>query len=177
MFDATALREVYDTLLEAAAAVADSGPPLPPPPGEWNAERILAHVSLVTAATMAAASAVAAGEHATYDNRLALDTWTIDRVVDLAGGFPGLRERLCRQAEMLCGFGGPALSDAELDSPVPTRLLSAGALLLDQAMPLRNLFIGLIDVEIPGHTRQLLALRGNGDGTGRASARAGAVTR
>ncbi|MGW3540436.1 hypothetical protein ACWDNI_07785 [Nocardia niigatensis] len=176
MFDVAALRGVYNDLLKAAVAVADSGPPLPPPPGEWNAERILAHVCLVTAATLASASAVAAGAHTTYDNRLAQDTWTIDRLVDLAGGCSGLRERLRRQAEMLCGFGGPALSDAELDTPVPTRLLSAGALLLDQAVPLRNLFIGLIDVEIPGHTRQLLALRGHGDGTGRAEVRAGAVT-
>ncbi|MTE14967.1 hypothetical protein [Nocardia aurantiaca] len=176
MFDTTPLREVYGSLLEAAATVADSGRPPTPAPGEWDADQILAHVCLVTAAAITAASAVAAGDHATYDNRIALDIWTIGRVIDLAGGRAGLCERLRRQAEILCGFGGPALSDAELDTLVPTRLLSAGTLLLDQAVPLRDLFLGLIDVEIPGHTRQLLALCGNGDGTGRADARAGAVT-
>ncbi|AYF74376.1 hypothetical protein D7D52_11465 [Nocardia yunnanensis] len=158
MFDAAALRQVYDALLEAAATVADSPELGRPASGEWNADQILAHVCLVSSATVAAAAAVAAGEHTVYDNRIAQDIWTIDRLVDLAGGRPGLRERLRRQAEILCGFGGSALTAAELDTLVPTRLISAGALLLDQPMPLRSLFTGLIDAEIPGHTRQLLAL-------------------
>lgn len=158
MLDTTTLREAYDSLLEAAATVDDSARLRTPPPGEWNADRILAHVCLVTAGTIAAVAAVAAGEHTTYDNRHALDTWTIDRVAEQAGGPCGLRERLRRQAEILCGFGGPALSDPELDSPVPLLGLSAGALLTDAVVPLRGLFGGLADIEIPNHTRQLLDL-------------------
>ncbi|WP_280255330.1 DinB family protein [Nocardia wallacei] len=158
MSDTTALREAYDSLLEAVGTVGASAHLRTPPPGEWNAEQILAHVCLVTAGTIAAVAAVAAGEHTTYDNRHALDTWTIDRVAERAGGFSGLRERLRRQADILCGFGGPALSDAELDSPVPLLGLSAGTLLNEAVVPLRGLFEGLADIEIPNHTRQLLAL-------------------
>jgi hypothetical protein len=158
MLDTTAMREAYDAILEASVTVAGTAHLRTPPPGEWNADRILAHVCLVTAGTIAAAAAVAAGEHTTHDNRHALDTWTIDRAAERAGGFSGLRERLRRQAEILCGFGGPALSDSELDSPVLFLGLSAGALLTDAVVPLRGLFEGLADIEIPNHTRQLLAL-------------------
>ena len=74
---------------------------------------------------IAAAARVAAGTNTTYDNRIAHDTWTLDRVIALAGGNAGLRERIRRQGEALCAFGGSALSEAELDTlgadaaPVP----------------------------------------------------------
>ena len=89
------------------------------------------------------------------------DTWTLDRVIALAGGTAGLRARIDGQAEALCAFGGSALSDAELDTPVPTLLLSHGKVMLDQAVPLRDLFTGLAEGEVPGHTRQLRALPGH----------------
>ena len=41
---------------------------------------------------------------------------------------------------------------------VPTLLLSHGAVLVDQPMPLRDLIGGLAEAELPGHTKQLLAL-------------------
>lgn len=161
--DTIPLRDAYRALLDAAATVADSGDPsLLPPAGEWNADQILAHVSIVNAATIAAVSAIASGTNTTYDNRLALDTWTIERLIALAGGNAGLRDRIRRQADALCTLGGPALSDAELDTPVPTRLLSKDIVLVDQPMPLRDLITGLAEAELPGHTRQLLALLPSG---------------
>jgi hypothetical protein len=157
--DTTPLREAFRSLLDAAAAVTDHGDASPvPPPGEWNAEQILAHVSLVSAATIAAIGCVAAGANTTYDNRIALDTWTIDHVIALADGYAGLRDRIRRQADALCAVAGPMLSDAELDTPVPTRLVSKATVLADQAMPLRGLITGLAETELPGHTAQLLAL-------------------
>jgi len=157
--DTAPLRDAYRALLDAAATVADSGDTTPvPPPGEWNADQILAHVALVNAATIAAVSAVASGAHTTYDNRIAQDTWTIGRAITLAGGNAGLRERIRVEGDALCALGGPTLSEAELDTPVPARLLSNDTLLLDQPVPLRDLITGLADVELPGHTAQLLAL-------------------
>jgi hypothetical protein len=50
------------------------------------------------------------------------------------------------------------LSEAELGTLVPTLLLSNGAVLADQPLPLRDLLSGLADAELPGHTAQLLAL-------------------
>jgi hypothetical protein len=157
--DTFALRDAYHALLNAAATVADVADTSPAPPaGEWTADQILAHVSLVNAATLAAAACVASGANATYDNRTALDTWTIERVIARAGGNAGLRERIRLQGDALCAVAGPALSEAELGTLVPTLLLSNGAVLVDQPLPLRDLVIGLAEVELPGHTKQLLAL-------------------
>ncbi|MEU9077480.1 hypothetical protein [Kitasatospora sp. NPDC048538] len=156
MLDTTRLRAAYRALLDAAAA---PGTPAAPPDGEWTADQVLAHVSLVTATTLAAVSAVTAGANTGYDNRHALDTWTIDRTIALAGGgTAGLRERIRVQGEALCALAGPGLSEAELDTPVPTLLLSNGTVLVDRPLPLRDLLTGLADVELPAHTAQFRAL-------------------
>lgn len=154
--DTTPLRDAYRALLDAAATVSDTSPA--PPAGEWNADQILAHVSIINAATIAAAACVASGTNTTYDNRTALDTWSIERVIALAGSNAGLRERIRLQGDALCAFGGPALSEAELDTLVPTLLLSNGKVLVDQPIQLRDIITGLAEVELPGHTKQLLAL-------------------
>jgi hypothetical protein len=157
--DTTPLRDAYRALLDAAATVADTGDPSAlPPAGEWNADQILAHVAIINAATIAAISAITSGANTTYDNRIALDTWTINRLIALTGGNAGLRDRIRLQADALCALGGPMLSEAELNSPVPTRLLSNDAVLVDQPMPLKDLITGLAQAELPGHTKQLLAL-------------------
>jgi hypothetical protein len=163
--DTTPLRDAYRALLDAATTVADSGETSGPPAGEWNADQILAHVTIVGATTIAAASCVASGANTAYDNRIAQDTWTIDRVIARAGGNAGLRERIRLQGEALCTLGGAALSEAELDTLVPTLLLSNDKVLVDQPVQLRALIMGLADAELPGHTKQLLALLPSSAGT------------
>ncbi|WP_234347874.1 hypothetical protein [Streptomyces specialis] len=158
--DSTPLRDAYRALIDAAATVAAAGTPPVPPPGEWNADQILAHVTLVTATTLAAVSTVASGANATYDNRSTHDTWTIERVIALAGDNAGLRNRLRLQADALCALTGPMLTEPELDTPVPTLLLSHATAVLDRPVPLRALLTGLAEAELPGHTKQLLALVG-----------------
>jgi hypothetical protein len=154
----TPLHDAYRMLLKAAATVADSGDKSPvPPPGEWNADQILAHVAIVNAVTITAVSRVASGANTTYDNRMALDPWTIDRVISLAGGNAGLQVRIAAQGEAL-GALGAVLGETELDTLLPTLLLSNGEVLVDQPVPLRDLITGLAEVEIPGHTKQILAL-------------------
>lgn len=153
------LQHAYRTLLDAAATVANSSEPNPSmPDGEWGADQILAHITLVNATTIAAVSAITSGINTTYDNRIALDTWTIERVISLAGGNTGLQDRIRAQADALCTLSGPALSEAELNTMVPSRLLSNDKVLVDQPLPLRELIAGLATVELPGHTRQLLSL-------------------
>ena len=159
MLDTAPLRDAYRTLLDAAAAVAGADDPSPiPAASEWNADQILAHVAIVTAATIATASSVASGTNATYDNRIALDTWTIERLIAHAGGNAGLRDRIRLQGDSLCALGGPGLSEAELGTLVPTLLLSNGTVLVDQLVPLRELITGLAEVELPTHATQLLSL-------------------
>ena len=156
--DTATLRDAYRTLLDAAATVAAAGDDvLTPAVGEWNADQILAHVSIVNAVTIATAATVSAGAGTTYDNRLALDTWTMERAIARCGGNTGLRGRIRAQSEALCALAD-TLSDGELDTPVPTLLLSAGAVMVDQLVPLRDLIAGLADAELPGHAAQLLAL-------------------
>jgi hypothetical protein len=160
--DTTPLRDAYQALLKAAATVADSGDKtLAPPPGEWNADQVLAHVAIVNAATIAAVSCVASGTNTTYDNRMAHDTWTIERVISLAGGNPGLQNRIAAQGDALSALGA-MLGEAELDTLLPTLLLSNGTVLVDQPVPLRDLITGLAEVELPGHTTQILALLTDG---------------
>jgi len=154
--DTTSLRDAYRVFLDAAATV--SGTDRTPPAGEWNAGQILAHVSIVSAATIAAAANVAAGVNATYDNRVSHDSWTLDHVASLAGGTAGLQERVRRQGEALAAFDSAGLSDVELDTLVPARLISKGAALVDGPVRLRDILTGLADTELPGHTAQLLAL-------------------
>lgn len=160
MQDAGSLQDAYRALLDAATTVAAADDPnTAPPDGEWNADEILAHVSLVSAATIAAVAGVAAGVHTTYDNRIALDTWTVRHTITHAGGNAGLQDRIRGQAAALCALtASAALSDAELGTLVPARLLSHETLLVDQPMALRDIVTGLAQAELPGHTKQLLAL-------------------
>ncbi|MBD0735833.1 hypothetical protein [Streptomyces sp. CBMA29] len=166
MTDTDPLRDAYRALLDAAATVADSGDARrTPPPGEWDGDQILAHVSLVSALTVTAVSHVTSGASATYDNRMAQDSWTLRRVIERAGGNAGLRNRIRLQADALRALSGadpscgPVLSEDELDTLVPTLLLSNGAVQVDRPVPLRDLVAGLAAQELPGHTAQLLALR------------------
>lgn len=161
MADTAPLREACRALLAAAKTVAHADTAITVPAGAWNADQILAHVSIVNAATITAAYAIASGTNATYDNRIALDTWTINHVIELAGGNLGLCERIRQQADVLCTLTEPVLSETELDTPVPTRLLSNETVLVDQLVPLRDLIAGLADAELPGHAQQLLALLPN----------------
>jgi len=156
--DTTLLQDAYAGLLDAAAHVAErSGDIVTPPDGGWDADRILAHIALVDAATLATAATVASGAAATYDNRLSHEAWTTSRVRARAGGNAGLQDRIRRQGEALCVLG-TALSDAELDTAIPTLLLSDDEALVDQPVPLRAILTGLAEDHLPRHTTQLLAL-------------------
>jgi hypothetical protein len=145
--DTNPLRQAFEALLAA-------DPRTVPPPGEWNTEQILAHISLVTAATISNVAAAASGAISTYDNRPSQDPWTLDRVIAFAGGEPGLRARIHAQAEALCALTA-VLSEAELATKVPALLLSNGTCLIDQPLSLEDILAGLVGVELPGHTKQL----------------------
>jgi hypothetical protein len=153
----TRLRGAYAAFLDAATTVAETPDVPDPSAGEWNADQIVAHVSILTATTLRAAAAVSSGEHTTYDNRISHDEWTLGHVLRAAGGSAALLERIRVQAEALCGYA-PALGQADLETLLPTRLISHGAVLVDQPLALGVLLDGFADNEVPGHTAQLLAL-------------------
>ncbi len=157
--DTLRLHEAHDQLIAAAARVADAGrTDLTPPAGEWGYEQILAHVALVDAASLAVVSSVAAGMNTVFDNRVALDDWTIDHVITVTGDAADLTHRIRCLGEALCAVAGNVLSDTELETPVPSLLLSNDQLLVNEPTTVRDLVGGLADNELPGHTAQLLAL-------------------
>lgn len=156
--DTTQLRDAYDALLEASITVLGPDDTSPaPPPGEWDATQILAHIASVDAGVLATAYSVISGAEATYDNRVSLDAATLDRVTAITQDSDGLRDRIHRQGTALCAVS-ETLSEAELDTSVSTLFESAGVVQFDQPIPLRALITGLAEDHLPRHTTQLLAL-------------------
>ena len=155
--NSTPLRTAYDNLLDAAEHVAALNTHVDVPPGEWDAEQQLAHLIAVDAGILSVVSTIAAGAHATFDNRLSLDTHNLARISQRAGGRTPMMKRVRAQGQALCEIL-EHLSDDELDQPVPTLLMSSDVLLVDQPLSLRDLLDGIATDHLPRHTQQLLAL-------------------
>ncbi|MER7722446.1 hypothetical protein [Streptomyces sp. NPDC096323] len=155
--DTTALRHAYDALFDAAA-LAGTGDP---GDGGWNADQVLAHLLSVDAATAAVALGVVAGARPTFDNRISLNPWNLDRIIADHTGRGDLIDHVRRQAAVLCDIAG-RLSEANASVLVPSLLLSGDTLLLDGPVPLAGLIDGLAENHVPVHTRQLLDLRAAG---------------
>jgi hypothetical protein len=152
--DTRGLRGAYDRLLDAAA-LPDLGDAAD---GGWNADRILAHLLSVDASVAAVALGVVAGARPTFDNRICLDTWNLDRIIAEHADRADLIDHVRSQAAVLCDIAD-RLSEETASVQVPSLLLSDGALVLDQPIPLAALIDGLAENHVPGHTRQLLDLR------------------
>ncbi|MEV5476588.1 hypothetical protein AB0L66_30190 [Streptomyces sp. NPDC052207] len=137
MLNTAPLQDAFCALLDAATTMADadgSGPA--PPNGEWNADQILGHVCLVSAATIAVLAGVAAGANTTYDNRIALDAWTIEQSIAHAGGNAGLRDPISAQAAALCALAKRCGAQRRRTRHPGTRpALSNDTLLVDQPVP------------------------------------------
>jgi DinB superfamily len=151
--DTTEIRKAYADFL----AVAEAGGFGPPPPGEWDAARILAHCYSGHSQIAATALLVAAGERPAYDNRLSLDEWNLRRTIDRAGDLVGMFELLRRQGEAFCAVA-EQLSDEDLDVPVQILIISNDELVVDEPWPLRQLVLGVAMVHLPRHADQLRSL-------------------
>ena len=151
--DTTALRAAYQRFL----AVARSERFGPPPPPEWTAAQLMAHIIAGDTAITAVALAVAAGERPSYDNRPSLDRWNLARICAAAGDLPTLINAVDRRGQLLCGVA-EQLTEAELDVTVPTLIISNDEVMLDSPLPLRSLIDGLGHVHLPRHAEQLAAL-------------------
>jgi len=139
-------------------AVAEDGGFGPPPAGEWDAERNLAHVASALASGAAAALAIASGQRVVYDNRVSLDEWNLQRIVAEAGGLAGLVELVCRYGDLLCEVA-TGLTERERDVSLDVLIVSKDQLLVDQPRPIGSLLAGLCQTHLPPHTDQLRGLR------------------
>lgn len=142
---------------EFLAVVADGGFG-PPPAGEWNAERVLAHVAAADMGFASAALAIAAGQRPVYDNRYSLDEWNLHRMVAAAGGLPGLADLVRRQGELLCAVAG-TLTDEDLAVELPILIVSGPELMVDEPRPIGQMLAGLGEFHVPMHAAQLASLR------------------
>jgi len=161
--DVRALRQAHEDFLEVAKA----GGFGPPAPGEWDAERLLAHVAAADAAIASAALAVAAGQRPVYDNRPSLDEWNLRRIVaeaggadgaDRADGLDGLIALVREWGRLLCEVAG-ALSESAAAVRINVLIISNGELVVDEPWPLADLITGVGTIHLPRHARQLAGLR------------------
>ena len=152
--DVTRLRQAHDDFLAVAAA----GGFGPPPAGEWDADRVLAHIALGEMSAAAAALAIAAGQRPSYDNRASLDEWNLQRVVREACDAGDVTGLVRRYGELLCDIAA-GLTERELEVSLPVLIMSKDQVLVDEPRPLRALLAGLGKVHLPAHAEQLRDLR------------------
>jgi len=152
--DAGRLRAAHEEFL----ALAESGGFGPPPPGEWDAGQLLAHLAAANASIASVALAVAAGMRPAYDNRPSLDDWNLRRIAEAGDGTAGLAQLLRESGELLCAVAA-RLSDADLAVQVPVLIISKDQVVTDQPQPLRWLIEGVADTHLPLHAIQLRGLR------------------
>jgi hypothetical protein len=140
------------------AALARTGGFGPPPPGEWTAEQVLAHVACADTAIASVALRVAAGERPGYDNRPSLDVVNLARIIAEAGDLAGLADLVEQRGEILASAAG-ALSPTAGVVLVPVLIVSGDQLVVDQPWPIADLVSGVSTVHLPRHADQLAALR------------------
>jgi hypothetical protein len=155
--DTTGLRRAYSEL----DGIARGGGFGQPPPGEWDAEHMLAHVASTDAAAAAAALAIAAGQRPSYDNRISMDESNLQRIIRQAGGLAGLTGLVRRNGALLC-WVAEQLGGEQLDVQLPVLIVSGDQVLVDEPRPLRALIEGLGRNHLPGHAQQLRTLRPSG---------------
>ena len=154
MMDVHALRQAHEEFLDVAKA----GGFGPPPPGEWDAERLLAHVAAADAAIASVALAVIGGQRAAYDNRASLDEWNLRRIAAEAGGLDGLIELVRTQGRLFCEIAG-AVPESAGSVQVPVLIISGDDLVVDEPWALADLVGGVGAIHLPRHAAQLAGLR------------------
>lgn len=154
MIDVAALQAAHDDFLTAAK----DGGFGPPPAGEWDAERLLAHVALTDAHIAATALAILAGERPGYDNRVTLDEWNLSGVVERAGGLSSMIDFLRRQGRLFCDVAAE-LPEPVLSVQLPVLIVSGDAVVIDEPRTLETLVAGVGRTHLPLHAQQLASLR------------------
>lgn len=151
--DSTVVRQAYADFL----AVAEAGGFGPPPPGEWDEARLLAHIYTTHAQITAVAVGVVAGTRPTYDNRSSLDEWNLRRVIDQAGDLPGLINLVRWGGELHCTVVDH-LTDAHAAVQVPVLIISNDEVVVDEPWTMGQLALGIGMIHLPRHTDQLRSL-------------------
>jgi hypothetical protein len=154
MIDIGALRAAQEEFL----AEAERGGFGAPPPAEWDAERLIAHVAAADAAIGSVALAVAGGQRMVYDNRASLDEQNLRRIVAECGGLDGLIEFARVQGRVLREVAG-ALPGSAWSVQTSVLIVSGNELVVDEPWTVARLVGGVAAIHLPRHTAQLASLR------------------
>ncbi len=152
--DVEFLHQAHESFLSVVAGGGFGSPPA----GEWDAERLLAHVAATDAAIGSVALAVAGGQRAAYDNRASLDEWNLRRIVAECGDLAGLTEFVRTQGELLRAVA-VGLSESARSVLIPVLIISGDRLVVDQPWTVEDLIEGVGRTHLPLHARQLAGLR------------------
>lgn len=150
---ALALAASYDALLAEATA----GGFIDPPSG-WTASMILAHVATNDGLLTQVTNAVSAGHSTPYDNAAAIDDAVLRAYADRLG-WDGLLVEVRRTAGALMS-AATAMTGEQGQRLVNSHIVDAGALVMDDAVAWTRILMVHAQHHLPGHTRQLAALRG-----------------
>lgn len=147
-----ALAASYKALLSEAA----TGAFLDPVEG-WSASMILAHIAINDRRLAAITETVSAGLFARNDNADAVDDNGL-REYAARLGWDGLLVEV-RQAGDVLMAATSAMTEQQGQQLVDTHIVDAGAVVVDDALPWSRLLMVHAQHHIPGHMRQLAALR------------------
>ena len=153
--DLVALSAAY----EAFWAEADAGGFGEPDPGEWSAPRLLAHIAVNDGLLAAVTRALIEDQPLLMENLVSTDVAVLDAWVGRHGGEPAALATAGRERARLVVTLLRRLDDGQAAAVVPTRLVDAGQVVLDGEMPWSRLMGIQLAGHLPGHTRQLRALR------------------
>jgi hypothetical protein len=140
--DTTDLRKAY----ESVAVEAEAGGFGAPPPGEWDAGRIVGHLALGDDLLAAVTADILAGRPARFDNRASLQPAAVD--VDV----------LRRSGARLCDLID-RLTDEQAATVVPVFIQDGDEIRVDRPMPWGMLLGIQASFHLPAHGEQLKALR------------------
>jgi hypothetical protein len=153
--NADAIRRAYAEFVDAA----QTGHYQPPVQGGWTAELVLAHVIVGDRLIAEAAAKMLTGAPVTFDNLASQSEAYLRAVVAAAGDWDGLVASVKRGGEELAGLM-EQLSPEQLATPIPCRIISDHAVVIDATFPLLNLVRVPADTHLRMHIQQLAALSG-----------------
>jgi hypothetical protein len=133
----------------------------PPPPGEWTARQLVAHIAVNDELLASAAEQVVAGEPARFDNTNAVDWAKVSAFADEHGSLAGGIDAVRASGERVCAIVG-RITDEQAATSLDVHILDGSEVAMDQPMPLGQLLGLQASFHLPAHADQLRALRAGG---------------
>jgi Activator of Hsp90 ATPase homolog 1-like protein/DinB superfamily len=142
----------------AFLAEAEAGGFGPPPPGEWDARQLTAHLAVNDDLLTAAVEQVLTGTPARFDNSPAADWPTVTAYADRAGDLAAVLAAL-RASSARLRAAAARLADHQDGTEVDVFIRDGADIAVDQPMPVGRLLAVQAAFHLPAHTDQLAALR------------------